>query len=470
MTKTKSFRDELVASIGSENIVLDGSSIQKVLRDNSWLSPILSKHIDQLKLEAGKALRVDAVISPMDVDQLRTVISLAVRHNVAMTIRGGGTSNFGQMIPLHGGLVIDIRLLNRILEITADSITVEAGALQGEIEAKARTHGQELTVLSTTYASATAAGWVAGGQAGLGANSYGTIWDGNVLKVKLLTAEDPPRELTLADDELLPVLHTYGTTGVITEVTFPLVEARAWLEAVAVFDSFDNAVHFTSAMACESPLAQRVIAAQEPLASLSFTPLRPLFEAGQAIVLMIIDATMADRFRALCESHRGTFRVWKTPGDAEQISLALMVYGHRMLWIKKLAPNAAFLHVYLSPDHYFSQLQAIKERFGSDVWLELKYKKSRWLRRLRGLSGDDPLPAPVLTLVPGDKAFLKTVMSFCDSIGVTYMNPHTFLLEESGLFPDFQPIADFKRQTDPKGLLNPGKIGAKFFKPEALEA
>jgi hypothetical protein len=57
-------------------------------------------------------------------------------------------------------------------------------------------------------------------------------------------------------------------------------------------------------------------------------------------------------------------------------------------------------------------------------------------------------------------------MEFCDSIGVSYLNPHTFLLEESGLFLDFQPIADFKRQSDPKGLLNPGKIGSKYFIPQ----
>jgi len=31
------------------------------------------------------------------------------------------------------------------------------------------------------------------------------------------------------------------------------------------------------------------------------------------------------------------------------------------------------------------------------------------------------------------------------------------------MFPDFGRIVEFKRQTDPKGLLNPGKLGAKFF-------
>src|SRR5690606_34982164 len=128
---------------------------------------------DQLKQREGQTLQVDAVVSPGDVDELKAVIALAVRHNAPMILRGGGTSNFGQTIPLAGGIIIDIRRLNRILAIDDDRITVEAGALQGDVEAAARERGKELTVLTTTYASATAAGWVAGGHVGLGANTYG---------------------------------------------------------------------------------------------------------------------------------------------------------------------------------------------------------------------------------------------------------------------------------------------------------
>ncbi|MCC6455351.1 MAG: FAD-binding oxidoreductase [Caldilineaceae bacterium] len=466
MAMHDSFIGELAAVVGERYIVTDASEISRSLRDNSWLSPLLSEHIDQRKREEGKTLQVDAVVSPADAEQLSAVVATAVRHNVPMTVRGGGTSNFGQVIPLGGGIILDIRRINRILEVGKDFITVEAGALQGDVDAAARAHGKELTVLTTTYASATAAGWVAGGHVGLGANSYGTIWDGNVLKVKMLTAEEMPRLLELSGSDLLPALHTYGTTGVITEVTFPLVEAKEWLEGVAVFDTFEAAVQFTASMANETTFAQRVVAAQEAPIAQGFTPLLGLYEEGQSIVLMIVDATAEAECMALCARYHGTWRRWRSAGETGKISLALMVYGHRMLWVKKVAPDSAFLHGYFSPDAYFQQLQALKQRFGTDVWLEYKYIKSRWLRALRGLPGDGPLPAAVLTLLPTDKAFLRTVMEFCDSIGVSYLNPHTFLLEESGLFLDFQPIADFKRQSDPKGLLNPGKIGNKYFTPQ----
>jgi hypothetical protein len=54
-------------------------------------------------------------------------------------------------------------------------------------------------------------------------------------------------------------------------------------------------------------------------------------------------------------------------------------------------------------------------------------------------------------------------MAFCDTIGVTYQNPHTFAIEESGVFPDVERIIRFAHEVDPKGLLNPGKLGGSFF-------
>jgi hypothetical protein len=112
----------------------------------------------------------------------------------------------------------------------------------------------------------------------------------------------------------------------------------------------------------------------------------------------------------------------------------------------------------------FEQFAALKERFGDGVWLELKYNRSPWLRELRGLPpGDGLLPAPLLTLVPGDRATVETVMAFCDTIGITYQNPHTFAIEESGVFSDVERIIQFARAVDPKGLLNPGKLGGTFF-------
>ena len=90
----KNFLDKLTARVGSESVIRDPEEIQRFLRDNSWLSPILSQHIEQMKDLSGQSLDVDAVVSPNNIAQLRDVISLAVQHDVPMTLRGAGTTNF----------------------------------------------------------------------------------------------------------------------------------------------------------------------------------------------------------------------------------------------------------------------------------------------------------------------------------------------------------------------------------------
>jgi FAD/FMN-containing dehydrogenase len=457
------FVEELTRALGPEAVSTARDVIQRYLKDNSWLSPILAEYFGRGQGEGGDLPGVDVVASPRDGAQLREAIALAVRHGMPITPRGAGTSNFGGSIPLSGGMLLDLTRLGRVLAVADTSIIAEAGALVADLERAARERGRDLTLLTTTYGTATIGGWVAGGHVGIGTSAYGTIWDGNVLAVKLLTAEDPPRELRLAGADLYPALHTAGTVGILTEVTVPLVPAREWLEAVASFDTFDAAARYTVALSQEAPAAQRVVAAQETPMPRGFVPLRAIFAEGQSGVLLIVDRAEAACYERLAQEHGGTWHVWKPPGDTRRLSLTFMVYGHRMLWNKRLAPDAAFLHAYFAPGEELGQLTQLRERFGDRVWRELKYMNSPYLRSLRGLARDGLLPAGVLALVPGDRAFVDAVMAYSDTIGVTYLNPHTFVLEESGLFADFAPIVAFKRQTDPKGLLNPGKIGERFY-------
>jgi FAD/FMN-containing dehydrogenase len=459
------FVDALTRALGLDVVSTAPDVIQGFLKDNSWLSPILAEYFGRGQAAGGDLPGVDVVASPRDLAQLREAIALAVRHEVPITPRGAGTSNFGGSIPLSGGMLLDLTRLNRLQAIADDRVSAEAGALVGDLERAARERGRDMTLLTTTYGTATIGGWVAGGHVGIGTSAYGTIWDGNVLAVTLLTAEDPPRELRLAGADLFPALHTEGTTGILTEVTVPLVPAREWLEAVASFDTFEAAAEYTVALSHEAAAAQRVVAAEEAPMPRGFTPLRQYFAEGQSGVLLIVDQAAAARFEGLAREHGGAWHVWKPPGDTRRLSLTFMVYGHRMLWNKRIAADAAFLHAYFAPGEELAQLAKLRERFGARVWRELKYMNSPYLRALRGLPPEGLLPAGVLALVPGERAFVDAVMAYCDAIGVSYLNPHTFVLEESGLFGDFAPILAFKRQTDPKGLLNPGKIGERFYAP-----
>lgn len=458
--------EAMIGRLGAAAVMVDKAAIGRFLKDSSWLSPILSEHFNfRGGGEGGDAgaVTADMVVTPQSVDELRDITALAVRFRCPITVRGGGTTNFAQSIPLEGGVVIDSRRLDRVLDLSDGEVTCEAGALQGNVETAARARGQEFPILVTTYASATVAGWIGGGHVGLGGAMYGTLWDDNVRGVRLLTAEDPPRELVLRGSEVTPVLRTSGATGIITDATFRLVPARRWLEAVASFDSFEAACRYIDDLTA-SGVPLRAGAAQEPPIPTSFGPVARLYPASASAVLMIVDTACEAACAKLAAARGGTFRPWQVMGEGNRVPIAYMSYGHRMLWVKRILPTAGFLNCYMTPGAYWPQFQALKTEFGDSVVLEHKYINSAWLRRLRGIAGDAPVPAPLVSVVPGSRPQIEKVMRFCDGIGVGYQNPHTFSVAESGLFPDMAPILAFARKVDPHGLLNPGKLHGSFFK------
>ena len=459
------FLAELRAALPADSLLTERAARRRFLRDNSWLSPVLAEHFGERR-EAVLAGGV-AVASPATEDELRTVLATAVRHRVPVTPRGRGTSNFGGSFPLDGGILLDLTRLDAILAISDTSVTAQAGAIVGTLASAAQGRGRELTVMTTTYAGATLGGWIAGGHVGIGSGLHGTVWDGNVLSVRLLTAEDPPRELTLDGDELLPVLHAAGTTGVIVEATLPLVPRGDWCEAVVAFPTFGEASQFVVDLAHERDLRARVATAVDGQMVAGLTPLRDAVAPGESAALLVIDAPQKQAVNALAVTHGGRYVAWDSP-ERHRVPVEAMVYGHRLLWNKRQAPDAAFLHVYLAPGRELQQLDALDRRFGEAVWRELKFVRSAYLRALRGMPPDDDLVAAcVLALLPGERRFIDEVIAYCDANAIGYLNPHTFVLEESGLFADFDRLLAFKARVDPAGLLNPGKLGRHFFVGEA---
>ena len=362
---------------------------------------------------------------------------------------------------MRGGIVIELSRLCGIGDPAAAAadgrITVGAGALLGRVDQEVRAHGAELPVVTTTYAASHAAGWVAGGHVGLGSSSWGTIWDGNIVGATVMTCEAHPRLLTLDEGSVEPVLHAYGTTGIITDVTFRLVPARSWVEMVVAFPRFDGAARFVVDLS-EQTEGIRVAAAQEPLLTPAFTALAGDAADDEALVMTIAAADRGRRGQRPGRGPRGSSNPVERSG--------------------RVPPAHARLHG-LRPPHAVGEeavrlgrLPALLPAGGparrpaprhqgpvrrSLCLVELKYIRSRWLRERWGQSGDGVIFAPLVGMVNG-RDDLDALLTFCDDIGVAYQNPHTFFLDEQGLFADPGLLHRFKQEVDPKGLLNPGKL------------
>jgi FAD/FMN-containing dehydrogenase len=71
---------------------------------------------------------------------------------------------------------------------------------------------------SSTWATATIGGFIAGGSGGVGSCTWGSLRDlGNIIRLRVVTMEAEPRILEFRGEELARVSHAYGTNGIITE-------------------------------------------------------------------------------------------------------------------------------------------------------------------------------------------------------------------------------------------------------------
>ena len=217
-------------------------------RDFFWYSPILKQTLGGA---TGRGRVADALVLARSEADVIAACGAAARHRVPLTTRGAGTGNYGQAMPLRGGAVLDVSGLDAIepVDAVAGTVRAGAGARLEDIEEAARAHGWELRQHPSTRRIATIGGFVGGGSTGHGALLHGGLSeDGAVLGLRVVTAGDggggggaPPRVLELRGRDVFPVVHAYGTNGVITQVEMPLARAQPWTDVTLAFASFSDA-------------------------------------------------------------------------------------------------------------------------------------------------------------------------------------------------------------------------------------
>ena len=172
----------------------------------------------------------DVVVFPADEREVQAVMDLCAAHDLALIPFGGGTSVVGGVEGVRGGkraaVTLDLRRLNRLVHLDPESETATLGAgLRGpEAEAALHPHGFTLGHYPQSHQQATIGGYVATRSAGQASTGYGRI-DENVLGARIVT----PRGVlevggrspaSAAGPRLLDlVVGSEGAFGVITEAT-----------------------------------------------------------------------------------------------------------------------------------------------------------------------------------------------------------------------------------------------------------
>ena len=84
-----------------------------------------------------------AVVKPGSADEVSQVMRLACDYEVPVVPHGGGTGVMGAAIPVQGGVILDLKGLDRVISVNAEDMTVvvESGAILADVSAALEPYG-----------------------------------------------------------------------------------------------------------------------------------------------------------------------------------------------------------------------------------------------------------------------------------------------------------------------------------------
>ncbi|MGA7316259.1 MAG: FAD-binding oxidoreductase [Silvibacterium sp.] len=427
-------------------VITQPSVVERLSRDFYWYSPVLRPLLD------GKY--ADVAVQPLSAEEICAVLRLCYALDVPVTTRGAGTGNYGQAVPLHGGVVLDLARMDHIEAVTSDGVAIcQPGVRLGALESTARDVGWELRCYPSTIVKATVGGFLGGGSGGIGSVAHGGLRDFNTVRAfEAVTMESEPRILLHEGAEVHGILHAWGTNSVITRIWLALTPAVEWAQCAVCFPSFDAAFEFGTTVAIDSEWMKRLITAFEwPIPSF-FSPIRYLTREGAALVFVLIANSQAAELERLAVAAGGEV-TFSAPylGLRSSPLLSDYTWNHTTLWGMKSDPAWTYLQCGFDADPIRAreQLGVLKQRFGIDFVHHIEWMKN----------GTGTVFAGAIPVVRFRTAeYLNEMIDTCRANGVFVANPHVNYIEGGGRYRADNVQLQAKYRYDPKGLLNPGKM------------
>ena len=443
----------LANDLGDIPFTTDPLVLRRKSRDQFVISPLLRAEL------AGHLAEI--VVTPRDKDEVARAVSAAVKHRIPITPRGGGTANYGQSVPLHGGMVLDMVEFNKILSIGHGVIRAQAGANMGEMEAAARAEGRELRLFPSTIATSTIGGFVAGGSGGVGSAMWGMLRDrGNIGAIEVMSAHETPRLMEITGDEIELVHHAYGANAIITEIEMPLGPAWDWRACIVAFPDFDGALRFGAQLARETGLLRRLASVHEwPIPKL-MRDLKGVVPPDHSMVICFIAPpsmasflSMVDQFGGAVVANHG---LDETPFGAP---LHEFCYGHGLRQIQKSVPTYTGLQGMFRGPRMFDSISAIRSGVSTQEPFRLELF---W-------SDGDVVAMGSPQIAYRDPQQMAALVALVQASGGVVANSHTTGVREVGIKRITPRDLSFKSEMDPHGLLNPGKLNLEGVQESALQ-
>ena len=453
------FLDALVAIVGAAHVRTDEAS-----RD--------SYGADALK----RGRPADVVVMPDGAEDVSAVMRLCHDHRVPLVPRGGGTGYTGGSVPMHGGVVLSLERMNRILEIDEDNlvVVVEPNVITGTIQDAVEKVGLFYPPDPASLRTSVIGGNVAECAGGPRAFKYGTTKQ----YVLGLQAVLPNGDIVETGGKVVKNVVGYdlthllvgseGTLAVITRIILRLVPKPPVQSTLrATFRTIEDAVQAVSNVIRMRvvPAAVELIDGDSLEAVAAYLNVRSLAPAGTgALLLLEVDglaeavAEEAVRCERACLD-AGATEILRARDEAERQEV-WRVRRELSLALKTITP-IKFNHDVVVPKGRIPELFVLVERIKKEYRLRIP---------CFGHAGDGNIHVNIM-VTPGDEdemrraheaegALFAGVVALDGSIsgehGIGFAKAKYLPLEL-----DPQTIALMKRVKaafDPDNLLNPGKI------------
>ncbi|WP_424952495.1 FAD-binding oxidoreductase [Deinococcus sp.] len=454
---TTTLQDDLLGMLGERGVLSDPRSLSTFSKDAFYYSPVLRGLLD------GKL--ADVIAAPQTVEELQELVRYACARNIPLTMRGSGTGNYGQCVPLQGGVVVSTHRLNRILALdeAPGVVRAEPGVRLGQIERQARPLGWELRCYPSTWATAALGGFVGGGFGGVGSVRNGVLWDGFLKSVTVMEVTPEAALHTLSGSELTGFIHAYGTSGIMVELEVNLAPAVPWEEAALSFPTLEQALRFGAELTLDSLEDKRLISLHEwPIPSF-FGPLQAAGGVAEARALALLELREG-RTGAVLERSRAfggdlTYSAPASAYHAGKFCLSDFTWNHTTLWAMRNDPGWTYLQSNLSSDvgEALKQMEALRTyhlESGSRVAFHLEIG-----RQAPDTPGERVFISALDLISVPDAPGIAAAIAERERLGVSVANPHTYYLDADPRWSG-QPVLDARARFNPLGLLNPGKLSA----------
>jgi len=193
----------------------------------------------------------DFITWPETIEQISEILKFANQYKIPVIPYGEGSGVVGGAIPIYGGIIIDMKKFNKIIEINDKNLTVTAQTgingmnLERHLNAKGFTAGH---IPQSLYFSSLG-GWIAHRAAGQFSTKYGKIEDIVLGMEVVLPLGEVINFKTIARASTGPQLDKFfiggeGTLGIVTKATlkiWPYPEKRTLISYAfpSIEDSFE---------------------------------------------------------------------------------------------------------------------------------------------------------------------------------------------------------------------------------------